>query len=253
MIPVTYGYARVSKTDDESRNLETQLRELAAHGIRQDLIFTDTASGRTMDRNGWAGPWKNLMARVQPEDTVVVAFLDRFSRNFEEGVAIQADLTKRDIAIVALRKQIDTREDSAAAKFFRRAMLAQGPTKWSRPARASAWGWRGPGRWQEHRPAPVPECGAGGTVPAHGRGGGKQATDRPGPQLLTLDGEEGACQLRNRDGVAMLVRRYLAEGSGAPCGTGFRRDPGHRGRRRFPDPRSGPRCPAVSRPVSPGP
>ena len=154
MIPVTYGYARVSKTDDESRNLETQLPELAAHGIRQDLIFTDTASGRTMDRNGW----KNLMARVQPEDTVVVAFLDRFSRNFEEGVAIQADLTKRDIAIVALRKQIDTREDSAAAKFFRRAMLAQGPTKWSRPARAFAWGWRGPGRWQEHRPAPVPEC-----------------------------------------------------------------------------------------------
>ena len=53
MIPITYGYARVSKTDDESRNLETQLPELAAHGIRQDLIFTDTASGRTMDRNGW--------------------------------------------------------------------------------------------------------------------------------------------------------------------------------------------------------
>ncbi len=122
MIPVTYGYPRVSKTDDESRNLETQLRELAAHGIRQDLIFTDTASARTMDRNGW----KNLMARVQPRDTVVVAFLDRFSRNFEEGVAIQADLTKRNIAIVALREQIDTREDGAAAKFFRRAMLAQG-------------------------------------------------------------------------------------------------------------------------------
>ena len=71
MIPVTYGYARVSKTDNESRNLETQLRELAAHAIRQDLIFTGTASGRTMNRNGW----KNPMARVQPEDTVVVAFL----------------------------------------------------------------------------------------------------------------------------------------------------------------------------------
>ena len=121
-IPVTYGYARVSKTDDESKNLETQLRELAAHGIRRDLIFTDTASGRTMDRTGW----RELMARVQPGDTIVVAFLDRFSRNFEEGVAIQADLTRRDIAIVAVREQIDTREGSAAANFFRRAMLAQG-------------------------------------------------------------------------------------------------------------------------------
>ena len=28
MIPVTYGYARVSKTDDATRNLETQLHIL---------------------------------------------------------------------------------------------------------------------------------------------------------------------------------------------------------------------------------
>ena len=42
------------------------------------------------------------------------------------GVAIQADLTTKDIAIVAIREQIDTREGGAAANFFRRAMLAQG-------------------------------------------------------------------------------------------------------------------------------
>ena len=93
-IPVTYGYARVSKADDDSKNLETQLRELDAHGIRRDLVFTDEASGFTLDRPGW----RDLMSRVQPGDTVVVAFLDRFSRNFEEGVAIQADLTRRNIA-----------------------------------------------------------------------------------------------------------------------------------------------------------
>ena len=34
-LPVTYGYARVSKSDDEAKNLETQLRLLADHGIRQ--------------------------------------------------------------------------------------------------------------------------------------------------------------------------------------------------------------------------
>ena len=60
-IPVTYGYARVGQADDDSRNLETQLRELAAYGIRRELIFTDEASGRTMDRPGW----RELMARVQ--------------------------------------------------------------------------------------------------------------------------------------------------------------------------------------------
>ena len=32
-LPVTYGYARVSKSDDEAGNLETQLRLLADHGL----------------------------------------------------------------------------------------------------------------------------------------------------------------------------------------------------------------------------
>ena len=122
LLPVAYGYARVSKTDDDSRNLETQLRLLANHGIRAELIFSDVASGQTLKRPGW----QDLMARVQPGDTLVVAFLDRLSRNFEDGVRIQAELTQRNIAMVILQENIDTREGSAAAKFFRRSMLAQG-------------------------------------------------------------------------------------------------------------------------------
>ena len=122
MLPVTYGYARVSKADDDSKNLDTQILELQRHGIREDLVFTDVASGRTLKRQGW----QDLMSRIQPGDTLVVAFLDRLSRSFEDGVRIQMELTQRDIAIVALRENIDTREGSAAAKFFRRSMLAQG-------------------------------------------------------------------------------------------------------------------------------
>ena len=53
MIPVTYGYARVSNIDRDDRNLETQLRELAYHGFRQELIFSDTMTGRLMSRPGW--------------------------------------------------------------------------------------------------------------------------------------------------------------------------------------------------------
>ena len=122
MLPITYGYARVSKADDDAKNLDTQLHLLADHGIRRDLIFTDVASGRTMNHPGW----QDLMSRIQPGDTVAVAFLDRFSRSFEEGVRIQAELTQRNIGIVALRENIDSREGSAVSKFFRRAMLAQG-------------------------------------------------------------------------------------------------------------------------------
>ena len=122
LLPVTYGYARVSKSDDEAGNLETQLRLLADHGIREDLIFSDIATGRTLRRAGW----QELMSRLRPGDTLAVAFLDRLSRNFEDGVRIQADLTEQNIGIVALRENIDTSDGSAAAKFFRRSMLAQG-------------------------------------------------------------------------------------------------------------------------------
>ena len=122
LLPVTYGYARVSKSDDAARNLETQLRLLADHGIREDLIFSDIATGRTLRRTGW----QELMSRLRPGDTLAVAFLDRLSRNFEDGVRIQADLTERNIGIVALRENIYTSDSSAAAKFFRRSMLAQG-------------------------------------------------------------------------------------------------------------------------------
>ena len=63
---------------------------------------------------------------MRPSDTVVVAWLDRFSRNFDEGVGIRAELTKQNIGIVAIRENINTADDSAATKLFRRMMLAQG-------------------------------------------------------------------------------------------------------------------------------
>ena len=121
-LPVTYGYARVSKADDDAKNLETQRRMLTHYGIREDLIFTDVASGRTLKRTAWI----DLMSKIHPGDTIVVPFLDRFSRNFEEGVRIQAELTEKNIGIVAIRENIDTSDGNASAKFFRRTMLALG-------------------------------------------------------------------------------------------------------------------------------
>ena len=43
MIPVTYGYAGVSKTDDATRNLETQFHILREFGIREEHIFAAEA------------------------------------------------------------------------------------------------------------------------------------------------------------------------------------------------------------------
>ena len=38
MLPVTYGYARVSKSDDDAKNLDTQLRLLANQGSIVTLV-----------------------------------------------------------------------------------------------------------------------------------------------------------------------------------------------------------------------
>ena len=161
MIPVTYGYARVSKSDRDDRNLETQLRELAKHGVRGELIFSDVMTGRLMSRPGW----NELVARIQPNDTIVLVWLDRFSRNFDEGVRIQADLTSRNIGIVAIKEGIDTTDDSAAAKYFRRMMLANGAYQADSTSerikvgqeRAKAEG-RPPGRPPALSPDQVNEC-----------------------------------------------------------------------------------------------
>ena len=122
MIPVTYGYARVGKTDDATRNPETQLHILEEYGIREEHIFTDEMTGSSMSRPAW----NELMTQVRPNDTIVVAWLDRFSRNFEEGVKIQAGLTKQRIGIISVTEDINTADDSAAAKYFRRMMMANG-------------------------------------------------------------------------------------------------------------------------------
>ena len=122
IISVTYGYARVSKTDDATRNLETQIHLLQEFGVREEHIFADEMTGSSMSRPAW----NELLTRMLPSDTVVVAWLDRFSQNFEEGVRIQAELTKQNIGIVAIGEHINTADYSAAAKLFRRMMLAQG-------------------------------------------------------------------------------------------------------------------------------
>ncbi len=66
------------------------------------------------------------MAGVRPNDTIVVAWLDRFSRHFDDGVRIQAELTQQKIGIIAIKEEINTADDSAAAKYFRRMMMANG-------------------------------------------------------------------------------------------------------------------------------
>ena len=128
-IPVTYGYARVSKTDD-ARNLETQFQILQDYGIRAEHIFTDGLTGSSMSHP----PWNALIPLVRPNDIIVVAWLDIFSRNSEEGVRIQAELPKQQIGIISIKEDINTSDDSTAAKYFRRMIPGKGAHQMDAPA-----------------------------------------------------------------------------------------------------------------------
>ena len=62
----------------------------------------------------------------------MVPFLDRLSRNFEDGVRIQAELTRRNIGIVAIQEDIDTGGAPRSSSADR--CWPRGPTRWIRPA-----------------------------------------------------------------------------------------------------------------------
>ena len=71
----TYGYIRVSSTD---QNEDRQRLALSEMGVPAENLFTDKQSGKSLDRPGYQA-LKTAMLRSG--DTLVVKSLDRLSRN----------------------------------------------------------------------------------------------------------------------------------------------------------------------------
>ncbi len=94
MDPAVFGYIRVSQAEGES-GLVTQRRILHDHGLRDDRIFADMASGRSMRRP----EWRRLRGILRPGDAVAVPRLDRLARNLSEGLRAVEDLHSQGISI----------------------------------------------------------------------------------------------------------------------------------------------------------
>ena len=107
MDPAVFGYIRVSQAEGAS-GLATQSRILTDHGLRDDRIFTDVASGRNMRRPAW----QQLREKLQPGDVVVVPRIDRLARNLTEGLRTIEELHAQGIYIRALAEKLDTSDDS---------------------------------------------------------------------------------------------------------------------------------------------
>ena len=73
----TYGYIRVSATD---QNEDRQLAAMRALGIPGKHLFVDKVSGKDFDRP----QYRKLARRLRPGDLLYVHSIDRLGRNYEE-------------------------------------------------------------------------------------------------------------------------------------------------------------------------
>lgn len=95
------GYARVS-TDDQ--NLDLQLDALHRAGIADQCLYSDTASGKDVERKELAACLKAL----RDGDTLVVWRLDRLGRSLPDLVSIVGELEKKGVGFESLTEKIET-------------------------------------------------------------------------------------------------------------------------------------------------
>ena len=178
MGPAVFGYIRVSQAEGES-GLATQRRILNGHGLRDDRIFTDVASGRNMRRPSW----QELRGMLKPGDTVVVPRLDRLARNLWEGLKTIRELHDQGINIRSLAEGLDTGDDSPTSRLMLHMLLSL--AEWertpsgtgSRPAWTAPRPMVGPGaghrrcRRRRWRPSGVSWRTAGRSAPRPGPSG----------------------------------------------------------------------------------
>ena len=192
--PAVFGYIRVSQAEGES-GLATQRRALNDHGLRDDRIFTDVASGRNMRRPSWT----DLREMLNPGDTVVVPRLDRLARNLWEGLKTIQELHDRGINIRSLAEGLDTGDDSPTSRLMLHMLLSL--AEWERDTirdrikagvdRAAAEGRTGgrpPVRSPEKVVAVKDFLGNGGTVSGAARTFGGEPPYRAGRQGRDLRG-----------------------------------------------------------------
>ena len=100
--------------------MATQRRILNTHGLRDDRIFTDLASGKNMHRPSWG----TLREMLKPGDTVVVPRIDRLARNLTEGLKTIEELHDQGINIRSLAEGLDTGDDSPTSRLMLHMLLS---------------------------------------------------------------------------------------------------------------------------------
>jgi DNA invertase Pin-like site-specific DNA recombinase len=96
-----FGYARVSTSQ---QSLDIQIKALLAAGVEQHRIFTDKASGATVNREGL----ELLLLKVEKGDVIFVTKLDRLGRDTADMVQLIKNLDEMGVHIRFLDDGIST-------------------------------------------------------------------------------------------------------------------------------------------------
>ncbi|MDA1904152.1 recombinase family protein [Bacillus cereus group sp. BcHK20] len=107
-----YGYARISSSDQQISSQISQLKKYGCEKIVQEVI-TGVAEEKELNR---------LIASLKEADTIVATRMDRMGRNTKQLLEMVEELEKRNIHLVILDLNIDTR--SPTGKFFLTVMSA---------------------------------------------------------------------------------------------------------------------------------
>jgi len=98
--PRTYGYARVSSTD---QNLARQEDALKGAGVYFKNIVSDMASGKSTDREK-LNTLRDVLLRSG--DTLVVTSMDRLARNLRDLLDIVRDLSEKGVTVRFLKENL---------------------------------------------------------------------------------------------------------------------------------------------------
>jgi DNA invertase Pin-like site-specific DNA recombinase len=104
----TYGYARVSTTDQDLTIQREALQAAGCEIIREEKISGTSRQGRE--------ELKTLLEFLRQGDTLVVTRLDRLARSMDDLSSIARELQEKGAALRATEQPVDT--SSAAGKAF---------------------------------------------------------------------------------------------------------------------------------------
>lgn len=108
MTAVTYGYGRVSTTDQDLGIQEAALKAAGCTVIRAEKVSGTSLAGRT--------ELETLLAFMRPGDTLVVTRIDRLARSLRDLQNLVHALRERGVHLKATDQPVDT--STAAGKAF---------------------------------------------------------------------------------------------------------------------------------------